>query len=341
MHPLGSDADTSYAEVFMTTKEKLAHLLENSGGAFVSGNEVADSLGITRAAIWKNVQQLQKEGYRIEAIPNKGYRLDPKNDVVSEGLIASFLGDKKDIFTLEVHDHLSSTNTVLKEKAANLSDWHVMIAGNQTSGKGRSGRSFFSPEGTGLYLSVLLRPDILMKDAGRLTTAAAVAACRAIEEETEAEPKIKWVNDVFAGGKKVCGILTEASVDFETGLPEWVVTGIGFNVYEPEGGFPNDLKHIAGAIVKEREKNLRARLAAAFLIHFHDFCADLSGKMLYREYKSRCFILGKNIDVIRGEERIPAIAEGLKEDFSLRVRYGDGTPGVLNAGEVSIRPEGL
>ncbi len=322
----------------MTTKEKLIRLLEDNEGDFLSGNVIADKLGITRAAVWKQIRQLENDGYRIEGIRNKGYRLAPLYDVISAESVSGFLKETKGVVKLEVHDSVGSTNTMLKEKAAELPDWYVIVAGNQTAGRGRAGRSFFSPEGTGIYLSLLLRPDIPVTDAGKLTTAAAVAACRAIEECTDAKPLIKWVNDVFVDGKKVSGILTEASVNFETGEADWIVTGIGLNVYEPEGGFPKELSEIAGSIVKEKQKNLRSRLAASFIEHFYRISKDLSGNTLLKEYKERCFLIGKEIDVLRGEEMIPATALDLTGNYGLLVSYKDGRTEVLSAGEVRVRP---
>ena len=322
----------------MTTKEKLAILLEEKDGAFLSGNAIAESLGITRAAVWKNIKQLEQEGYQIEAVTNRGYRLLPMNDAISESAVRSFLGDKNDLFTLDVRDSVTSTNSLLKEMAPELPDWYVMIARNQTAGRGRVGRSFFSPYDTGIYLSVLLKPDISVSDAGKLTTASAVAACRAIESSTEAKAQIKWVNDVFVNGGKVCGILTEASVNFETGKPDWIVTGIGFNVYPPKGGFPKELQKVAGVITEKAEKNLRAKLAAEYIRNFYEICGRLSETQFYQEYKERCFILGQLINVIKGEETIPARALDILEDFSLLVQYQDGREEALAAGEVSIRP---
>ena len=322
----------------MTTKEQLIILLEKSGGEYLSGSAIAESLGITRSAIWKTMKQLKEEGYLIEAVTNKGYRLSSVNDSISENAIREFLGEDADLFTLEVCKTISSTNTILKEKAAELPDWYVLVAGNQNAGKGRAGRSFYSPEGTGVYLSVLLRPEIPVSEAGNLTTAAAIAACRAIEECTDSKPKIKWVNDVFVNEKKVCGILTEASVNFESQSADWIVTGIGFNVYMPEGGFPEALKDVAGSIVEKRQKNLRAKLAARFIQSFYELCKDLTGNSLYHEYKQRCFLIGEPIFVIKGEERIPATAIDIKKNFGLLVRYEDGKEEILSAGEVSVRP---
>ncbi len=318
-----------------STKEQLVELLEKNSGKYISGNMIAESLGITRAAIWKNIKQLENEGYVIEAGTNKGYRLDPDSDVLTEQNVAAFLKNRK--CTIEVLDQVTSTNTFLKEKAADLPDWHIAIAGSQSAGRGRTGRSFFSPKGSGVYLSVLLRPDVPITNSGHLTAAVAVAACRAIENCTDAKPEIKWVNDIFVNGKKVCGILTEASVNFETGLPDWIVTGIGFNVYQPKQGFPKEIAKIAGAITQCRQKNLRARLAAAFIDNFYDICNSLPVEDLYKEYKRRCFIVRKPIYVLRGEERIPAMALDIDRDFGLKVRYENGKMEVLSAGEVSIR----
>ena len=317
-----------------STKEQLVELLEKNSGTYISGNMIAESLGITRAAIWKNIKQLENDGYVIDAGTNKGYRLDPDSDVLTYKNVTAFLNNKK--CTVEVFDQVSSTNTFLKEKAADLPDWHVAVAGSQSEGRGRTGRSFFSPKGSGVYLSVLLRPDVPITNSGHLTAAAAVAACRAIEACTDAKPVIKWVNDVFVNGKKVCGILTEASVNFETGLPDWIVTGIGFNVYPPKQGFPKEIAKIAGAITEQRQNNLRAKLASGFIDSFYDICS--SGQAdFYKEYKRRCFIIGTPIYVLRAEEKIPAMALDIDRDFGLKVRYENGKTEVLSAGEVSIR----
>ncbi len=258
-------------------------------------------------------------------------------DPVTQTALLQALGPAADLFHPEVFASLPSTNTYLKENAQRLPDGAVAVAGHQTAGRGRVGRSFFSPESTGIYLSILLKRAFPPEDQGRLTTAAAVAACRAIERCTPVQPRIKWVNDVYVSGKKVCGILTEGSVCSETGISRWAVTGIGFNVYEPEGGFPQDLQSVAGSIAPERKEGLRVRLAAEFLKEFHTASADLYRRELYTEYRKHCLILGKPIFVLRGEERIPALALDLNEDFSLRVRYEDGTESALSAGEVSVR----
>ena len=177
--------------------------------------------------------------------------LSPEKDVLSlEGIIRE-LGGYSGFFDIELRKSVTSTNTLLKELAdvaEAAAPWKVMIAEEQTAGRGRMGRSFESPEGTGIYLSILMKPHIPAEKAVRITTAAAVAACRAIEECTAETPSIKWVNDVYVRGKKVCGILTEGSADPATGLLNWAVMGIGFNVYKPQNGFSDAIKDVAGPI---------------------------------------------------------------------------------------------
>ena len=321
----------------MGTRKQLLEMLDRGGDEYLSGAAIAGKLGITRAAVWKQIKSLQLDGYQIEAIHSKGYRLAGNHDVLSEDSVKAFLGSESGAFTLEVYDTVSSTNTLLKSKAERAPDWTVLIAGKQTAGRGRIGRSFYSPSGTGIYLSVLLRQNI-GPDPGRLTTAVAIAACRAIEQCTGRTAQIKWVNDVFIEGKKVCGILTEASVNYETGIPDCIIAGIGFNVYPPSDGFPSELSQTAGAITESRQANLRSRLAAEFLLLFRKACENLNSVELLEEYRKRCFILGEPIFVLRGEERIPATAISLREDFALIVRYEDGREEALRAGEVSIRP---
>ena len=319
------------------TKERLVRMLAENRGSYLSGSRIAEQLGITRAAVWKQIRSLMAEGYEIDAVTNRGYCLGDRSDVITkEGLLAA-LGPEGARYTLEVHDSITSTNTVLKERAESLTDWYVIVSGRQTAGRGRIGRSFYSPEATGIYLSVLLRPDLPAEQSVRITTAAAVAACRAIEETTDRTPGIKWVNDVFVEGRKVCGILTEGSLNLETGGLDWVVMGIGFNVYEPEGGFPEEIREIAGPVAAERAGDLRVHLAGSFLRHFGKVCDSLAEASFAEEYRKRSIVTGQNILVLRNGQEIPAFAEDIDGECRLRVRYADGREELLSSGEVSIR----
>jgi len=320
----------------MNTKQQVAELLEKGGTDYISGNDIAQSLGLTRAAVWKCIKQLETEGYSIESA-KRGYRLGALSDALSEGSIRKYLGSYSEKFSLEVFQSIDSTNSYLKKRAAELPDWHTAISSSQSAGRGRLGRSFESPEGTGVYLSVLLRPQLPAEKAVRITTAAAVAACLAVEHCTDEVPSIKWVNDVFVRGKKTCGILTEASIDLESGRLDWAVMGIGFNVYTPEGGFSTELKNIAGPISQKRERDLRSRIAAAFLKAFYDICTDLLGSSFSAEYKKRSFLIGRHINVIRSGQSRPAEALDIDEECRLVVRYEDGSTEALSSGEVSVR----
>jgi BirA family biotin operon repressor/biotin-[acetyl-CoA-carboxylase] ligase len=226
----------------------------------------------------------------------------------------------------------------MKERADALPEWHVIVSASQTAGRGRTGRSFYSPSDSGVYLSVLLHPVLPAAEATRITTAAAVAACRAIEACTDAKPEIKWVNDVFVKGKKVCGILTEGSLNMETGGLDWAVMGIGLNVYEPKEGFPDDIRQIAGPIADTRRKNLRNALVASFLVSFHEICIDLTRADFAEEYRKRSFLLGQDILVLKSDGAVPAVALDVDDECRLVVQYENGNREALSSGEVSVRP---
>ncbi|HPE16085.1 MAG TPA: biotin--[acetyl-CoA-carboxylase] ligase, partial [Oscillospiraceae bacterium] len=233
---------------------------------------------------------------------------------------------------------VSSTNTVLKERAASgEAAGAVLAVGEQTAGRGRMGRSFFSPGGTGLYLSVLLRPDAPPGEAALITTAAAVAVAEAVEAVSGRKAGIKWVNDVYLDGKKICGILTEAGVDLETGALDYAVLGIGVNVYPPGEGFPEDLAERAGAVFDAPRGDLRNRLAAEILNRVTPFCRDLSARRFVPAYRRRSLVLGREIRIISGGEGGLALALDVDDDCRLRVRYPDGREALLSAGEVSVR----
>lgn len=334
----------------MNAKQQVSALLEEAGEEYLSGNAIAKELGITRAAVWKCIRQMEEDGYRVE-VTRKGYRLSEESDAVSKSAVLRYLGDAAPLFDLEVLSEVDSTNTYLKRMAPELkaagngenAPWRTVIAGSQSAGRGRMGRTFVSPAGTGVYLSVFLTPRLSARQAVRITTAAAVAACRAIEactagENPERKPCIKWVNDILIDGRKTCGILTEASVDLESGGMDWAIMGIGFNVYEPEGGFPGELKTIAGPIALTRRRDLRSRIAAAFLKSFREVYADLESGSFTEEYRARSFLIGRPVNVLRGGESRPATACGIDDECRLLVRYEDGSSEALSSGEVSVRP---
>ena len=197
--------------------------------------------------MWKAIQKLEEAGHKIRAVPKRGYTLAPESDVLTVQSVSRFLDTDMPVY-LQVQTEVTSTNTLLKAQAEQgAPEGTVLIAESQTAGKGRLGRHFTSPPGTGIYFSLLLRPHCTAEKSLFITTTAAVAVCEAIEQVTGLNPQIKWVNDIYLNEKKVCGILTEASVDFENGGLNWAVLGIGINIAVPKEGFPEEIRSIAGA----------------------------------------------------------------------------------------------
>lgn len=321
-------------------KDQILALLDENKGHFVSGEEIAGKLFISRAAVWKVIQGLRGEGYEIEAVTRKGYALSIDTDVLSIEAICAKLSDDAKCLRLVKYHSVSSTNTVAKELAVDgEKDGLVVLTEEQTAGKGRKGRGFFSPGQAGLYLSILLHPPYSVTDSLLMTTAAAVAVCQAIEEITGKEAQIKWVNDVYLEGKKVCGILTEAALAMENGGLDYAVVGIGVNVFAPQGGFPDELKEIATALFPHTETkgDIKNQLAAAILNHFMAYYRELTAKTFLPSYRKRSFLLGKKISVFRGKDTLEATALDIDDDFRLIVRYDDGDKEALDSGEVSVR----
>lgn len=329
----------------MNIKEQVLELLEQEKGQSISGNSLAKRLGVSRNAVWKAVKALQEEGYGISAVTNRGYCLDAENDILSVQSISRYLLPELTGLQLEVHKSLDSTNTRVKEYAAQgKPEGLIVVAEEQTAGRGRMGRSFYSPSGSGVYISFLFRPRFTAQESLFLTTAAAVAAAEAIEEVSGSRAEIKWVNDVFCHGKKVCGILTEASVNVENSMLEYAVTGIGFNVREPEHGFPEEIIDVAGAVfLHEADHGLaatdceaRSRIAAGMINHFWPYYQHLTERTYMEEYKRRSFLLGKEVRTL-SEPPIIGRAVDVDEEGHLILEQKDGNRVALSSGEVSVR----
>ncbi len=270
--------------------------------------------------------------------------------------------EAKMALTIELADEVTSTNDLLKEAAAKGAvHGSVLAAAMQTRGKGRRGRSFFSPEDTGLYLSILLRPSMEAQDALAVTTMAAVSAAVAIEKllkEVTGESlscQIKWVNDLLLRERKIVGILTEGAFTGGKMVPDYLVMGIGFNVWEPKEGFPEELRNIAGAIMpsdKEKQgstadsrEGVREQLIALFLNEFiHTWNAyEVTGKREYMDsYRERSCVLGKTVTLLNAdhlpmEGEPPVKVVGIGDEAELIVEYPDGKRKSLSSGEISVR----
>ena len=320
------------------TRDALLAILWQNADSYVSGEELARRLLVSRTAVWKSISKLREDGYEIESVPNRGYRLRSASDVLSVDGIVRYLRHRE--LKIQVYKSISSTNTVLKGLAAEGAQAGLaLVAGEQTAGRGRMGRSFYSPADSGLYLSLLLHPALPAAEAVRLTACAAVAVAESVEELSGRAAGIKWVNDVYIDGRKVCGILTEASLDCESGMMRYVVIGIGVNTHVPAGNFPEELQGIAGAAFGgEQIPELRCRLAAGILDRLMDYTAKPDDPAIFEAYKKRSFLLGQEINILYpGKAPVPAVAVGLDEDYSLLTRLGDGSVKKLSSGEVSVR----
>ena len=320
------------------TKDELLTLLWQNADTYISGEELARRLSVSRTAVWKTIGQLREAGYNIESVSNRGYRLLSESDVLSEEGIRRHL--KHQELKLQVYKTITSTNTVLKTLAAEGAPAGLaLIAGEQTAGRGRMGRSFYSPADSGLYLSLLLRPNVSAVEATRLTACAAVAVAETIEELSGRPAQIMWVNDIFVDGRKVCGILTEASVDCENGMMHYVIIGLGVNTHVPAGDFPEELRGIAGAAFDaDSIPELRCRLAAGILDRLAEYTVNPDAPKVFEAYKRRSLVLGKKVNILApGRDPVPAEVLDLEEDYALLVRLPDGSTTKLNSGEVSVR----
>lgn len=342
----------------MNTKQALLLELEKNKGTYISGGTLASRLSISRNAVSKACEKLRQEGYPIESVTGRGYMLAEKADILSEEAVRLHL-ERKDVVVITLNE-VDSTNKLLARLFAQapLPGGSLATADMQTKGRGHLDHSFYSPAGTGLYVSVLLRGSDLTesdrmpgKGAPTLTARAAVAAARCVEKVCHVSPSIKWVNDLFydfgENGKehflKIGGLLTEAKTDYETGIIDYVIVGFGLNLRDPEGGF-GDLKDIAGSIrsvVPEGVFFDRNMLAA-------EFCNELlrvqKDDDFMKEYIERSFLPGRNITVSKpfagkdsGPLLLTAAALSVTEEGKLRVRYENGETEDLMFGDVSLK----
>ncbi len=329
----------------MSVKQEILKLLEGNRDKSLSGQELADHLGVTRAAVWKAVTALREEGYHILASNNRGYRLREDSDVLSaEGIRLELREEYRDC-PLMVYKCVDSTNLEAKRHALEGADQGlVVIAEEQTAGRGRRGREFFSPAGTGIYMSILFRPTLQeSKNVVLLTTAASVAVCRAIRQTLGEKPEIKWVNDIYLRGKKICGILTEAISDFESGGIHTVVVGIGINYHMAENDFPEELRGIAGSVCTEDNMVPRNTLAAHVINELRSLYDELGDKSYLEDYRRWSNVLGKEVkfsssSLTDGKEIWNyGLACDIDDDGGLLVRCKDGREQVLRTGEITLR----
>ena len=348
--------------MIMTTKEKVLKLLADAQGQAVSGERLADECGVSRAAIWKAVTSLRDAGNSIEGTTNGGYVLSD-NDIFSSEIFSEAFSSRFPELSdchIECFKEIDSTNTYAKRilaECGNLraadgklteagSKYHrsVYVAESQTAGRGRLGRTFVSPEKSGIYISVIYAPEGGITNPARLTACAAVAICRAIKKYN---PQIKWINDIFAGGKKVCGILAEGVANFESGMIESAVVGMGINIKKNKTAFEGELADVVGTLEDVAEVQLsRVQIAAEIAgqvlkIFEEDTKSPAAHKAIIKEYKEASFLLGKKITVfpLIGDKKssYKATATDIDDNAGLIVTLADGTKRTLSSGEVTLK----
>lgn len=322
----------------MNLKENILYFLENNKGEYISGSDIAKKLNVSRTSIWKAINSLREDGYEIDSITNKGYSLSSNNFILSKHSILKYLNNKN--VKIEVFDCIDSTNDYLRNKAeCGEEEGYIVISQEQIKGKGRLGKTFYSPPKAGIYMSILLKPNIHAGKALYITTAAAVSVSQAIDSLTGKKSSIKWVNDIFLDNKKVCGILTEGSFDLEGGGMNYAILGIGLNLIIPNYGYPSELKNIAGSIF-ERDNlpyDYRNRIIGEIINNFFKYYTNLEDKIFLDEYRNKSFIINKDIFVLKGENTEKAIALDIDEEFRLKVKKENGEIVYLSSGDISIR----
>lgn len=326
-------------------KDKIIRLLEDNRGNCLSGEKIAEMLGVSRTAIWKNIKSLKEEGFNIETVPGKGYTLAKDNNTISkEGISLDLNAD----ITLDLYDSLDSTNTTaIQLIGQDVANKTLVVANTQLKGKGRLGRTFYSPKDTGVYMSMILNANMSVDKSILITSAAGVAATRGIKETTGIDTKIKWVNDIYIGDKKIGGILTEAVTDFESGSISHIIVGIGINCSTKNFlSFDSQLANKAGAITSESDAEYvnRNQLIASIANNLIELYEEIQHDdfSFMDEYKEKSYVLGKEINLYRTpmtdmSNVVPATVVDITDRAGLVIQLEDGTLETITTGEVSVR----
>lgn len=317
---------------------RILELLRRQEG-FLSGEDIGRELSITRAAVWKGIKKLREEGYEIEAVTNRGYRLTNPETMYNKRELEQGLKTKTMGQTIYFYEETDTTNNRARELALEgAPEGTLVVAEKQTAGRGRRGKVWESPLGTGIWMSLVLRPQIMPAEASVLTLLCGLATAEAIEAETGLSAGIKWPNDILINGKKAVGILTE--MDCEMSEVHFVIPGIGINVNT--ASFPPEIAEIATSLYLECGKTVsRRRLVHRVLErleeHYETFLRTGSFAAMLEDYRKHCITLGKEVHVLGRE---PFFAEALDitpEGELLVCRADNGKEEVVFSGEVSIR----
>lgn len=321
----------------MKTKDIVLRELERNRANYISGQELAERLNISRTAIWKAINSLKESGFQIESQTKLGYKLVESDDKLSDEGIRKGLRDELKDIDIVIYDEIDSTNTEAKRRlySSDVKDFTVIVADMQKGGRGRTGKSFTSPKGSGVYFSIILHPkDSYDFSYFDLTTVkAAVAVAEGLRESTGKQAEIKWVNDLFLKGKKICGILSELDADFESRSVKSVIVGIGINVNEPKDDSFKDLKDIAGYIGTDVIRN---EILSSILNAFYENNYVKSDKEIIDYYKKHSLVIGKDLSFVLNGKKYSAKGVDINDKGNLIVDTGSERL-TLSSGEVSIK----
>ncbi|MCT4377239.1 biotin--[acetyl-CoA-carboxylase] ligase [Leuconostoc suionicum] len=316
----------------MSTADKLLALLINKAGDWVSGEAIAQQLGITRTSIWKSVKKLESQGHLIESVRGQGYRY-------LEGTKISAVGIKKYLKSdvdLRVFDTIDSTSVYAREKLSSgeITKNTVIVSESMSAGIGRLGRKFFSPKNTGMYVTFALPlPVETIVNPGRLTTSTAVAVSKMVKEVFDIDLQFKWVNDLLYNNKKVGGILTEAITDFESQQFSSLAVGIGMNLATPDGGFPEEISQKAGALTDEMTVS-RNEVVGSLINYFFDMYQDYQDGRYIPQYRKKVVGVGQLVELKRGQMNLTGIIREIDNDGCLVLDTKQGIERI-NSGEIT------
>jgi BirA family biotin operon repressor/biotin-[acetyl-CoA-carboxylase] ligase len=324
----------------MNIDAKILAALRTAGSGGVSGTELSQKLGISRAAIWARIEELRTLGYDIEASPHLGYRLLSAPDALHADDLLASLGKTAVVGRdIQVFEETTSTNDVVEKLAQDgVEEGAVVFAESQSKGRGRLGRQWISPPRSGLWFSVLLRPNMRPMAVTQMTIAAATALARAIRVQTGLAPEIKWPNDIMLRGKKAAGILTELAAELDR--VKYVILGVGVNVNLSAADIPPELRKLATSLKLELGRPVsRAELAVSILRELdNDYHRICSGQFeaVSHEWERQCTTLGRQVDIRTGDRRWHGRAESLDKDGALLLRTQHGLLERIVGGDVTV-----
>lgn len=315
-------------------KQQILAILNCHQGNYISGETISKQLNISRMMVSKHIKKLMEDGYMIQASTKKGYQLSSENDILDIAFIQKH--SLSFYHTIDLLDSVDSTNDTIKQQALSLKEGYVLLANEQTNGKGRNGRTFASAKHKGIYMSILLKPSLTIYESLKITACASVAVWEAIYQTYGIEAGIKWVNDLYLQQKKVGGILCEASLEMNTANLDYMIVGIGLNVHHQN--FSAALAPIACSIEDFSNQTIKRNLLITKILNnFSTYYQELSQQTFLPIYKRHSTVLHQNITVYEKTDTYDAYVLDIDEQVHLKIKKSDGTIALLQSGEISIR----